>query len=147
MSLAGFINNTALNLLSELENFRLYINNIQGPPPSKVPPKLMVYNLGSNSLSGSISNLSFPVNLTILHFNSNSFTGDVPPLPISIERFRVDATPVTGTVYLRSPTVFMVHNSELSRIFIDDPSRFSLSAGFNNPGYCDISGKMYILLK
>ena len=140
-NLNGFINSTALNLLTELQHLELQLNPLSGTLPSSFPLNIVFLNAGSTPLSGSI--LSLPPNLQFLHLDHISLSGDLIPFPDSLTNLRIDTNPESGSLFMNAPSEVMVGSTKISRVFINDISHLSLSAGYDSSdGYCDISNTL-----
>ena len=140
LNLNGVINSTALNLMSELTSFDVHQNQITGPPPSNFPrsSKLKRMDIGGNSIVGAL--LDFPPSLEWLHCDETLISGKLPALPDNLQEMRFGSSSlITGSLYAKSLKVLFAFGSQISRIFIDDFSAFSIVAQYKGFGWCEIN--------
>ena len=137
----GYINQTALNLLSNIEVLSLEGNSLSGVVPSFYPDSIVHMNLGANGLPGTI--LRVPSGIEYLHLDHDRVLGDVPAFPDTLQNLRIDGGNLfTGAVHLQSPIMFMAANTFISRVYIEDISQLSLSACQDCYGFCEISNTL-----
>ena len=134
---SGFINASALNLLTALESLQLLFNHIGGNPPSTFPSSLTLLNLGYTHISGPL--ISFPPNIEYFHADGSYMSGPLPDIPDSLYNFRADGLWFSGMVHMKTAITLELPRTQISRLFIDDFSQLSLAAPKDEYGFCDIS--------
>ena len=126
-----------MGYLTELVSFDLNSNPLTGSVPTKFPVKITSINLGTTGLTGQI--LFLPPNLNFIHIDATSISGMLPTFPDQLSDIKLGSTSISGQIYANNPVLFSASSALLSRVYVDDISKLSLTATTNNPGFCDIS--------
>ena len=134
----GFINATALNLLTQLDHLEIECNALTGVAPATYSDSITFMNFGSNYLTGPF--LSFPRNIQYLHLDNDYFSGALPDMPDTLQDLRIDANNAfTGVVHMKTPVELIASGQLISRVYFEDISQLSLAACHDCYGFCDIS--------